>query len=209
MARNDTRSSRRAALRRSLGTAVALTVTLALTVAGGLSPAYADTTTTISFDDLPPGTFVDTEYSPQGLTFVQTAGEFGSTGLPVTVASAPLADTDPNVVESTCFGCEFVPNSIRANLATTSRIVSAYVSSGCTTATVSMRGHTAAGDVVATDSALVGDTAMVPLTVTDPEGSDIAFVRFFDDQSGCTIRIDTLAVTLPDIGPPADVVLST
>ncbi len=209
MARIHSRSPRLSWLRRPLGTAVALTVTLALTVTGVLSPAHADSTTTITFDELPSGTTVETQYSAQGVTFVQTAGEFGSSGLPMTLADAPLANTDSNVVESTCFGCEFVPHSIRANFATTARIVSAYVSSGCTTATVSMRGYSAGGNVVGTDAALVGDTAMVPLTITDPEGSDIAFVRFFDDQPGCQIRVDTLAVTLPDVGPPADVALST
>ena len=208
MARNRTRSAR-FALRRCMRAAIALTLTLGLTVAGGVAPAFADTTTTVTFDDLASGTLVDTQYAGQGVTFVQTAGEFGSTGRPVTVANAPLADSDPNLVESTCFGCEFVPHSIRANLATTSRIVSAHVSSGCATATVTLRGYTVAGEVVATASSAVGDTAMVPLTVTDPAGSDIAFFRFFDDQPGCTIRVDTVAVTVPDGGPPADVALST
>ncbi len=209
MARIHLRSSRRAALRRSLATAVALAVSLTLTVSVGLSPAYADTTTTITFDDLPPGTSVDTQYSAQGVTFVQTAGEFGSTGLPMTVADAALADTDPNVADSTCFGCEFVPNSIRANLATTARIVTSYASS-CTSATLSMRAYTAAGEIVGTDSVVVADeNSMSPLVVTDPEGSDIAFIRWFDDQPGCVVSIDTLGVTLPDVGPPADVALST
>ncbi|HEU5129589.1 MAG TPA: hypothetical protein VFU12_16525 [Glycomyces sp.] len=187
-----------------------LAVTLVLVVSSTLSPASADTTTTVAFDDLTVGTAVGTQYAGQGVTFVETAGEFGSTGLPIVLNSPSLSHTPSNVVESSCFGCEFVPHSIRANLATTARDVSAHVASGCDFgATVSMRGYTAGGDIVATASALVDDTAMVPLTISDPSGSDIAFVRFFDDQPGCTIRVDTFAVTLPDDLPPADLGLST
>ena len=50
---------------------------------------------------------------------------------------------------------------------------------------------------------------MVPFAINDPAGSDIAFVRWFDDSAGCTIRVDSLAITLPDGGPPADLGLST
>lgn len=201
----------RATVRRHIGSAVALAVALTLTVgSGAFAPAYADTTTTITFDELPAGTTVGTQYAGQGVTFVDTAGALGSTGLPDTVANAALAHTDANVVESRCFGCEFVPHSIRANLSTTAKGVSAHVASGCSFgATVSMRGYTAGGETVATASVLVTDTAMAPLTISDTEGSDIAFVRFFDDQPGCTISVDTLSITLPDVGPPADVSLST
>ena len=91
---------------------------------------------------------IGTQYSGQGVTFVATAGALGSTGLPDTVANAALAHTDANVVESRCFGCEFVPHSIRANLSTTAKGVSAHVASGCSFgATVSMRGYTAGGAV--------------------------------------------------------------
>ncbi|WP_126688324.1 hypothetical protein [Nocardioides ferulae] len=188
-----------------------LTLLLALTLAfgAGLAPATADSTITVDFDDLPPATPVGTQYVAQGVTFVETAGALGATGLPATLADSALAHSDANVVESTCFACEFVPHSIRADLSTTAKAVSAHVASGCTAATVSLRGYSADGATVATASAPVGRTAMVPLTVDDPEGSDIAFVRFFDDQPGCTIRVDTLSVTHPDVGPPADVALST
>ena len=209
MARNRTHRHSAPGTRRRIGTAVAIALSLAMTVALGLSPAHADSTTTITFDDLATNTFVDDQYAAQGVTFVETAGEFGSTGLPRTLANSPLAHTDANVVESTCFACEFVPQSIRANLSTTARAVSAQVASGCPTATVSMRAHTATGAVVGTDSVVVGNTAMAPVTVTDPEGTDVAFVRFFDDQPGCTIFVDTFEVVLPDVGPPADVALST
>jgi hypothetical protein len=191
--------------------AVLLAVTLGVTVGPGVAPASADTTTTITFDDLADGTLVGTQYSGQGVTFVETAGSLGSTGVPRVLANAALAHTDPNVIESRCFGCEFVAHGIRANLSTTAKVVSARVSSGCeppNTATVTMRGYDTSNGVVATTSGVLGNT-MLPFTISDPSGSDIAFVRFFDDTQGCSIRVDSFSVTLPDGGPPADLGLTT
>lgn len=169
------------------------------------SPAAADTVTTINFDSLAAGTMVSTQTSAQGVTFVESNAALGATGLPVVVV-AKQAPSSPNLIESTCFGCEFDPRTIRANLSRTARVVSAHVGSsgGCASPTITLRAYDAASTVVGSATATVSGTTLTPVTVTDPSGADIAFIRFFDNSQGCSIRVDNLVLTHPDVGPPAD-----
>jgi hypothetical protein len=189
-----------------------LALVLAATVGPGVAPAYADTTTTFGFDELANGTLVDTEYTGSGVTFVQTGGSFGSTGVPAVLANAAVAISDPNVIESRCSGCEFVPHVIRANLSNTAKVVAAKVATGCTEggANVTMRAYDVGNSVVDTVTAFLGsNAAMSSYALEDPSGSDIAFVRWFDDSAGCSIRVDDLAITLPDGGGTPNFGLST
>ena len=76
---------------------VALALALTLAAGGAFTPAHADSTTTLDFDALPTGTSVGTQYADQGVTFVETSGALGSTGLPYTLTNAALAHTEPRV----------------------------------------------------------------------------------------------------------------
>ncbi|MGA9747904.1 MAG: IPT/TIG domain-containing protein [Nocardioides sp.] len=166
-------------------------------------------TVTINFDNLAAGTVVDNEYAAQGVTFSAPQGALGATGLPVVVSGAQ-AHTAPNLIQSTCFGCEFVPRTIRADLSTTATTVTARVGTGagCASSTVSLRAYTAGGAVISTQAAAVTSSSTQQVSVADPTNSAIAFIRFFDNQQGCEIRVDTLAVTTPETGPQPDFSLS-
>lgn len=183
-------------------------------VALGLAPSAQAAVKTVSFDDLPVGTTVDTQYAAAaGVTF---PGQTDYGYKPV-VRSAPSQATSGTQVAdfNTCVGgtddCgEFRPALTRGRLSTSATRVSVNIgfldTGNSGTAPVQLRAYDAGGTLLDTDDATVTENGS--FTTMTVEGANIAYFDLYA-QYAYQLAMDDLAVTYPDAPPPPDFALSS
>jgi hypothetical protein len=178
------------------------------------APASA-ATKTVTFDDLLADTTVDTQYQESHGVFWQ-GPDLGDFWFPVTRSAAGVAHSGSQVADvSTCTGpgsCEgSTPRSI-GRLTTSANTVSTYVGiidPGSGTQQITLTAMNAAGDALATSSAMVthGQPFNTPLSVSS-SAADIAAFELEGPQGYAGIAMDDLSITTPDAPPPPDIALS-
>lgn len=184
-------------------------------VALGLAPGAQAAVKMVSFDDLPVGTTIDTQYAGSaGVTFP------GQTdyGFKPVIRSAPTQATSGTQVAdfNTCVGgtddCgEFRPALTRGRLSSSATKVSVKIAllgapDATSTAPVELRAYDAGGTRLDTDSATVvqGD----PGTTMTVEAANIAYFDLYAAEA-YNLAMDDLAITYPDAPPPPDFSLSS
>lgn len=188
-------------------------VGVVVAMALGLAPGAQAAVKTVSFDDLPVGTTVDTQYAASaGVTF---PGQTDHGYKPV-VRSAPSQATSGTQVAdfNTCVGgtddCgEFRPALTRGRLSASATKVGVnigYLDTGNSgQAPVQLRAYDAGGTLLDTDDATVDERG--PFTTMTVEGADIAYFDLYA-QFAYQLAMDDLSITYPDAPPPPDFSLS-
>jgi hypothetical protein len=170
--------------------------------------AGAATTTTISFDDLAPGTVVSTQYDPQGVDFAS-----GIVGLnvychPVVEAVASgKAQSGTQVADASCADGEFPDSSIMGNLSNSADQVSVYAgfspsATPPSSVSVTLTAYDVSGHVVNTSTQTVTAGAGTHTLLTVSSGSP-NIVAFDVTSSQPSVSIDDLTFDNPS-GVPAD-----
>lgn len=190
-----------------------VTAGLALLALTAPAPALADVTNTLDFDALAVGTAIDTEYAAQGISFTTAVP---ATGLPIATNVGGSAHSGSAVAQSSCFGCEFVPHTMKAVLSTLASGVSLRAGIDADTCTwdvpLRLEARGADGSIVGSQSLSVPasgyHTAMNVVT-------GVANIASFTlrttapGDAGCRFGIDDVSITGPDVPPPPDFSLDT
>lgn len=186
--------------------------------------ARADSTATVTFDDLANGTTVSNQYAAaDGLYFQGTDGGGGTNGVTPTVIVNPQAPSQPNAAQIQCSGCGELTGAADARgfLDTYATGISVYVgylsnapdwtSPAGDTAHVELKAYDAGNSQVgqtATTTVTAGDP-FVQLSVSDP--SDQSTIAYFDvtqvyanpaDPTPKPIGIDSIGITRSSTPPP-------
>jgi hypothetical protein len=171
--------------------------------------AVAATMTTITFDDLPSGTPVSTQYDARGVDFAN-----GFVGLtvycyPVIVkVTSSQAESGTHVADTSCLSGEIQDSSIRGNLNSSAQHVSVYAGfspteEGAPASTpVTLTAYDVLGQVVDTSTATVpagqGTHTLLAVSSSSPN-----IVGFDVTSSQMNVTVDDLTFDNPS-GVPAD-----
>ncbi len=198
---------RRRAIART-GIAVVLGVILGATAGS----AVAATTTTITFDDLPSGTAVSTQYAAEGVDFVNGIVGLNVYCLPViTTVAAGAAESGDQVADVSCANGEFPDSSIRGNLSNSAENVSVYAGfsppgGGAGNTSVTLTAYDILGNVVnATTVTVAAGTGTHTLLAVSSSTADI--VSFDVTAIAPDVSVDNLTFNNPS-GVPADFTVS-
>ncbi|HWI73131.1 MAG TPA: hypothetical protein VNT55_14345, partial [Baekduia sp.] len=195
-------------------------VAAALIMMSAWAQSAAATVKTVSFDDLPAGTTISTQYaSSAGVTF---PGQSDYGYLPVIRSAPGQAHSGTQVADfNTCVGgtddCgEFRPALTRGRLSASAKAVSVNIgflgTDPANTAPVQLRAYDAGGTLLDTADATVTEGA--PLNTTMTVDAPTAQIAYFDlyAQYAYNLAMDDLSITYPDPQeppPPADFALSS
>ena len=184
--------------------ATLLAVATAALVVLGL-PVSASAALPVTFDTLPPGTNVSTQYAADGVTFLDPPAPHT---LPVVTDVGTKANSGTRVAEPGCAACEFDDRQMLIQLSTLSQSASVRIGIDSSTAglrPVRLTALNASQSVLAVTDATVGATNFKTLlSVTAPGSSTIAFLRI-ESFDGVVFGIDDLTFTpastvTPDFG---------
>ena len=180
-----------------------------------ISPALADTTTSITFDDLPPGTAVSNQYDSQGVDFLN-----GSVGLNeycypvIKQVSSQEAESADQVADISCANGEFPESYAWAYLKNSAENVSVYAgflpdfSNPPSSTDMTLYGYDDDGNVVAQDTATVptnqGVHTLLQVSSGTPNITQISIQNADDSNSGryAGVAIDNLTFDNPGGVPP-------
>jgi hypothetical protein len=197
---------------RSVVVRAAIVLTMIGSVGVAASPASAATTTTITFDDLSPGTTVTNQYHAEGVDFVKGIVGPNVYCYPTIVAvGASLAESGTQVADTSCANGEFPDSSIRGNLASSAENVSVYAGFSPTggspaSTSVTLTAYDISGAVVNSTSQTVeaGQGTHTLLAVSSSSPNITSFDVTSNDAS---VSVDNLTFDNPG-GVPADFTIS-
>ncbi len=173
----------------------------------------AGSVTTIGFDELGDGTVVGSQYTAQGVTFIDGTSIPGYSGCcsPV-VTGTPQAHSGPNAASaySQCRG-EFCTPGVAGKLSSFASFVRVFVGAitgqGSGARTVTLTAYDSNLQVIGHQTTQLADSVSTPLEVDAP-GQEIAFFTVQANDYNTPLGIDDLSFDVPATPPPADFQLS-